>query len=156
MSKLVFCPVSLWFLSDVDQIWKILVGICWKKWETLNWVISINFNLILKEILDSRIEGRFCFVCFVSMDAFPKEVGIPLGILPHVREQNKHSYFHRPGQSYHRSCRISDPAPGSTPSSHVDPGRLEFSLPPEEPRCAHGPWSNPRYSTDPLQAISSL
>jgi len=28
-----------------------------------------------------------------------KEVGIPLGILPHVQEQNKHSYFPRLGQS---------------------------------------------------------
>ena len=28
-----------------------------------------------------------------------KNVGIPLGILPHVWEQNKRSYFPRPGQS---------------------------------------------------------
>ena len=28
-----------------------------------------------------------------------KVVGIPLGIWPHVREQNKHSYFPKPGQS---------------------------------------------------------
>ena len=83
-------------------------------------------------------------------------MGIPLGILPHVREQNKCSYFPRPGQSQHRGCWESNPAPGSTPSSHADPGRLEFSLPLEEPGCAHCPWSNPRYSAAPLQAISSL
>ena len=46
--------------------------------------------------------------------------------------------------------------PGSTPSSHADPGRLELSLPPEVPGCAHRPWSNPRNSADPLQAISRV
>ena len=40
---------------------------------------------------------------------------------------------------------------------HVrDPSRLEFSLPLEELGYAHHPWSNPRYSADPLQAILSL
>ena len=34
-----------------------------------------------------------------------KEVGIPLQILPHAQEQNKRSYFPRPGQSYHCGCR---------------------------------------------------
>ena len=52
-------------------------------------------------------------------------------------------------------CFQTSVVPGSTPSSHVDPGRLEFSLPPEEPGCAHHPWLNPRYSADPLQAILS-
>ena len=28
-----------------------------------------------------------------------KEVGIPIGILPHIQKQNKRSYFPRPGQS---------------------------------------------------------
>ena len=57
-----------------------------------------------------------------------KEVSIPLGIFPHVWEQNKLSYFPRPGQSYHRSCQELNPALGSTPISHADPGTLEFSL----------------------------
>ena len=40
---------------------------------------------------------------------------------------------------------------------HVrDPSRLEFSLPLEELGYAHHPWSNPRYSAYPLQAILSL
>ena len=45
--------------------------------------------------------------------------------------------------------------PGLTPISHTDPSRLEFSLPLEEFRYAHHPWSNPRYSKDPLQVILS-
>ena len=75
-----------------------------------------------------------------------------LGILPHVQEQNnrQHSYFPRPGQSLHRGCSESNPAPGSTPSSNADPGRLEFSLPPEEPGCVHHTWLNPRLNADPL------
>ena len=40
------------------------------------------------------------YVClFEWMPSQRKEVGIPLGILPHIREQNKRSYFPRPGQS---------------------------------------------------------
>ena len=39
----------------------------------------------------------FCFVLFVWTPSRRKEVGIPLGILPHVWEQNKHSYFPWPG-----------------------------------------------------------
>ena len=40
-----------------------------------------------------------CFVLFESTPSQRKEVGIPLEILPHVQEQNKRSYFPRPGQS---------------------------------------------------------
>ena len=45
---------------------------------------------------------RFLFVFFVLFEWTPsqrKEMGIPIGILPHVREQNKRSYFPRPGQA---------------------------------------------------------
>ena len=35
----------------------------------------------------------------------------------------------------------------------MDPSRLEFSLPPEEPGCVHRPWLNAGYSEDTLQAI---
>ena len=69
-------------------------------------------------------------VCLFEWTPFQrKEIGIPLGILPHVREQNKCSYFPRPGQTYHRSCWESNPVPCSTTSNHANPGRLEFSLP---------------------------
>ena len=44
----------------------------------------------------------------------------------------------------------------STPGSHADLIRLEFSLPPKEPIFAHQPYLSHRYSVNPLQAISSL
>ena len=39
------------------------------------------------------------FVLFEWALSQRKEVGIPLGILPHVQEQNKRSYFPKPGLS---------------------------------------------------------
>ena len=41
----------------------------------------------------------FCFFCLIGRLPEGRKVDIPLGILPHVREQNKYSYFARPGQS---------------------------------------------------------
>ena len=61
-----------------------------------NWMIpGKNFiNLFFGGELDAM------FVClFEWTPSQRKEVGIPLGILPHVQEQNKCSYFPRPGQS---------------------------------------------------------
>ena len=46
----------------------------------------------------------FCFILFKWTLSQRKEVGILLGILPHVREQNKRSYFPRPGQSYNAAA----------------------------------------------------
>ena len=43
-----------------------------------------------------------CLLCFIFFEWTPShrmEVGIPLGILHHVQEQYKRSYFPRPGQS---------------------------------------------------------
>ena len=55
------------------------------------------FLSIVTTYLPSNLSN--CFVVFFWMDAFLKGVGIPLGILPNIREQNKRSYFPRPGQS---------------------------------------------------------
>ena len=45
----------------------------------------------------SRIQDQttilFCYVLFELTPSQRKEVGIPLGILPHVQEQNKRSWF---------------------------------------------------------------
>ena len=79
------------------------------------------------------------FVCIGCLSQGRKE-GILLGTLPHFREQKKCSYFHRPGQSQHLGYQESNPPPALTPSSHADPGRLEFSLP---------PWKNPGVRTAP-------
>ena len=45
------------------------------------------------------VGNQKCFVLFEWMLPQRKEVGIPLAVLHHVREQNIHSYFLRPGQS---------------------------------------------------------
>ena len=70
---------------------------------------SLKPSLGLKYLFCALIQGfqilglatcvLFVFVLFEWTPSQRKEVGIPLGILPHVREQNKRSYFPRPGQS---------------------------------------------------------
>ena len=45
------------------------------------------------------IGNQNCFVLFEWTLPQRKDVGVPLAILPHVREQNIHAYFPRPGQS---------------------------------------------------------
>ena len=114
-----------------------------------------NLILHLKYLtqLNAFRVGRTLHVLFCGRLPEGWKVGIPFEILPHILEKNKSSYFPRPDQSYHRTYRESKPAPGFTPSSYADPGRLEFNLSTGEPRCAHCPWLNLRYNADPLQAI---
>ena len=81
------------------------------------------------------------------------EVGIPLGIL--LTSGNRKNIPTSLGQVNPNTAAAEylNLAPGLIPSSQVDPGRLEFSLPQEEPGCAHRTYLNLRYSADPLQAI---
>ena len=47
----------------------------------------------------SFLKPILLFVLFEWTPSRRKEVGIPLGILPHLQEQNKRPYFPRPSQS---------------------------------------------------------
>ena len=63
-------------------------------------LIFLLLELEVKELESTSFQE--CFVLFVLFEwtlSQRKEVDIPLGNLPHVREQNKRSYLLRPGQS---------------------------------------------------------
>ena len=63
-------------------------------------LIFLLLELEVKELESTSFQESFIlFVLFEWKLSQRKEVGIPLGIFPHVWEQNKHSYFPRPGKS---------------------------------------------------------
>ena len=62
----------------------------------------LHFVFSMKKTFQKIEKFQTLFILFKLFEWTPslrKEVGIPLGISPHVWEQNKHSYFPRPGQS---------------------------------------------------------
>ena len=63
--------------------------------------LIILFKQISKPFFGSGILLLWVlFVCLFEWKPFQrKELGIPLGILPHVQEQNKRSYLARAGLS---------------------------------------------------------
>ena len=70
--------------------------------EALKEMKGKNLTFCRNNLLASGSTFLFVFVCLFLFEWTPsqrKEVGIHIGILHQVRDQNKHSYFSRPGQS---------------------------------------------------------
>ena len=88
------------------SFWISFLNLCttaiWKSFSTKNFSFIKAFHISWFEISKNHLKTRVKSDCFVLQEWTPfqrKELGIPLGILLQVWEQNKLSYFPRLSQS---------------------------------------------------------